>query len=175
MKKFVNGEYVEMTQKEIEQIEEALKNEPTMYEPTREEQLDALILYTQHNLTAAMTSEDDKTLAISCAALFPVWKPGVYKVGDIRVTNSIIKKPYECILDHDSIQNPDYTIDVRTLWKPYHSRQKEYALPWEVPTGSHDIYKAGEYMIWTDGKVYLAKKDTNFSPDVYPQGWELAE
>ena len=62
-----------------------------------------------------------------------------------------------------------------TLWKPYHSRKKEYALPWEVPTGAHDIYKAGEYMIWTDYSVYRCKADTNFSPADCPDAWELAE
>ena len=45
-------------------------------------------------------------------------------------------------------------------------------VPWEAPTGAHDMYKAGEYMIWTDNKVYLCKQDTNFSPAEYPQAWE---
>ena len=31
-----------------------------------------------------------------------------------------------------------------------------------------------EYMIWTDGKVYECKRDTNFSPTEYAQAWEDA-
>lgn len=31
---------------------------------------------------------------------------------------------------------------------------------------------SGEYMIWTDGKVYECKQNTNFSPAEYPQAWE---
>ena len=34
------------------------------------------------------------------------------------------------------------------------------------------MYKAGEYMIWTDGVVYMCKENTNFSPEEYPQAWE---
>lgn len=30
-------------------------------------------------------------------------------------------------------------------------------------------------MIWTDGKVYKCKQDTNFSPSEYAQAWEDAE
>lgn len=41
MKKYVNGEYVEMTEGEIKHIEEILKDEPVT-EPTIEEQILAL-------------------------------------------------------------------------------------------------------------------------------------
>lgn len=41
-------------------------------------------------------------------------------------------------------------------------------------TGAHDMYKAGEYMIWTGGTVKKCLRDTNFSPDEYPQDWEDA-
>ena len=51
-------------------------------------------------------------------------------------------------------------------------RKKRYALPWEQPTGTHDMYKAGEYMIWTGGTVKKCVQDTNFSPDEYPGAWE---
>ena len=61
---------------------------------------------------------------------------------------------------------------VTTFWKPWHSRKPEYALPWEQPTGAHDIYKAGEYMIWTDGFTYLCNQNTNYSPEEYPDAWE---
>lgn len=43
-----------------------------------------------------------------------------------------------------------------------------------VQTGAHDMYKAGEYMIWTDGTVKKCVQDTNFSPDEYPADWEDA-
>lgn len=113
---------------------------------------------------------EDKTLVIATIKYFEPWKKGAYIVGDVRTCNG---KPYECIMAHDSTDNPTWDISVRTLWKPYHSRKREFALPFEKPSGSHDIYKAGEYMIFTDGKTYLCKSDTAYSPTEYGQAWEL--
>lgn len=136
------------------------------------EVLESLVRYAQGQLTEQIHGTDDKTVAISCSGLFPEWKPGKYKTGDVRRKENI---PYEAILDHDNVVNPDWTIDVRAIWKPYHSRRKEWALPFVHPTGAHDLYKAGEYMIYTDGKTYFAKQDTNFSPEEYAEAWEVTE
>jgi len=133
--------------------------------------LESLIRYAQSKLIEDTQKSDDKTLVISCAGLLRNWEPGNYKTGDIRVDMEN-KRPYECIQDHDSIINPNWTIKERALWKPYHSRSAEWALPWEQPTGSHDRYRNGEYMIWTDGTVKKCIEDTNFSPDEYPAYWE---
>ena len=113
---------------------------------------------------------EDKTLVIATSNYFEEWTPNSYNVGDVRTSNG---KPYECILAHDSTLNPTWDISVRTLWKPYHSRKKEFALPWEAPTGSHDMYRTGEYMIF-DNNVYLCKLDTSYSPSEYAQAWEKA-
>ena len=122
-------------------------------------------------LAEKLAQTDDKTLAIACMAFFEPWTPGKYAVGDIR-TDPATGYPRECMLDHDSTVNTDWTIATASIWKPYHSRKREYALPWEAPTGAHDIYKAGEYMIWTDYAVYLCKMDTNFSPADYAGAWK---
>lgn len=116
---------------------------------------------------------DDKTLAIAFKEYFKPWERGKYEVGDVRLDMNGI--PKECILSHDSTVSTDWTIDVRTLWKPYHSRKKEFALPWEQPTGAHDMYKQGEYMIWTDGNTYLCLYDTTYSPLEYKQAWEKVD
>jgi hypothetical protein len=113
--------------------------------------------------------DEDKTLVIATTNYFEEWKQGAYSVGDIRTSTGY---PYECILAHDSTNNPDWDITVRTLWKPYHSRKKEYALPYEQPTGSHDMYKQGEYMIFNE-EIYLCKADTNYNPTEYAGAWEL--
>ena len=117
------------------------------------------------------TESQDKTLAIACMAFFEPWTPNQYAVGDIR-TDPDTGYPRECMVAHDSTVNTDWTIKTPSIWKAYHSRKKEYALPWEQPTGAHDIYKAGEYMVWTDYEVYRCKTDTNFSPADYAQAWE---
>lgn len=123
-------------------------------------------------LEFSMKSED-KTLAIGFKKYFETWKRGKFEVGDVRL-HPQTKAPYECIMAHDSTLNPTWDISVRTLWKPYHSRKKEYALPWEQPTGSHDMYLNGEYMIWTDGEIYHCLQDTNFNPSEYSGAWEEA-
>ena len=119
-------------------------------------------------------SSEDKTLGIQCMALFPVYVQNKqHEVGEVA-THPETGYPYECMTAYDGTAQQDWTIDNRTLWKPWHSRKAEYALPWEAPTGAHDMYKEGEFMIWTDGVIKKALRDTNFSPDEYPQDWEDA-
>lgn len=115
----------------------------------------------------------DKTLLIAVSNYFDQWTPGCYKVGDVRTDED--GKPYECFAEHDSTSNPSWDISVRTLWKPYHSRKKEYALPFEKPTGAHDMYLAGEYMIFDDGKTYLCTINTAYSPVEYGPAWEAID
>ena len=134
--------------------------------------LESAIRYIKEKLLEELKDNDDKTKAIAYSGLFLPWEPGVYAIGDIRTDEG---KPYECISGHDSLTNPDWTIKVRTLWKPYHSKEAKWALPWEAPTGAHDIYKTGEYMIYTDNKTYKCLSDTNYSPVDYAQAWEVVE
>lgn len=49
------------------------------------------------------------------------------------------------------------------------------AQDWVAPTMAEDMYKAGEYMIYTDGITYRCLSDTNFSPEDYPEAWERVE
>ena len=174
MIKCINGKYVELTSEEITEIQVARKK-ALLEEHTRPRTIDEGLLELNRTLvTEKLAESDDKTLAIACMAFFEPWTNGVYEVGDIR-TNPATGYPYECILDHDSSVNTDWTIDVRTIWKPYHSRKKEYALPWEIPTGAHDMYKSGEYIIWTDGEIYKCLSDTNYSPEEYAMAWEVVK
>lgn len=121
-------------------------------------------------LAEKLAGTEDKTLAIACMAFFAPWTPGVYAPGDIR-TDPETGYPRQCILAHDSTVNADWTITTPSLWKPFHSRKKEYALPWEAPTGAHDLYLAGQFMIWTDGGIYRCLADTGFSPEVQADAW----
>lgn len=154
-----SGEYI--TQ------EWSLKNiQPAAYEAITKMQRDAVI--------AQVKESDDKTMGIQCMALFPVYVQNKQHDAGEVATSPQTGYPYECMTAYDGTVQQDWTIDNRTLWKPWHSRSVEYALPWEQPTGAHDMYKAGEYMIWTDGSVKKCVQDTNFSPDEYKQAWEDA-
>lgn len=99
-----------------------------------------------------------------------VWKPGKYDANDVRTYEGV---PYKCVQEHDSTGNDDWNpVATPALWMQYHGTEKDYARPWVAPTGAHDMYKAGEYMIWTDGTVYRCVMDTVYSPAVYAQAWE---
>lgn len=122
---------------------------------------------------AQIAESEDKALGIQCMALFPVYVQNKqHEVGEVA-THPETGYPYECMTAYDGTVQQSWTIDTATLWRSWHSRQAEYALPWEQPTGAHDMYHAGEYMIWTDGSVYKCIQDTAYSPEEYPQAWEI--
>lgn len=174
MKKYVNGEYIELTSEEIDAAQ-AEQRECELREKTRRRTLEeGLLELNREVLAEKLAATEDKTLAIACMALFEPWTPGAYAMGDIR-TDPATGYPRECMTAHDSRTNTEWTINTASLWKPYHSRKKEYALPWEAPAGAHDIYRAGEYMIWTDGSTYHCKADTSFSPADYGADWEKVD
>lgn len=122
-------------------------------------------------MDAAVENVREDTAAINrVATLVRPWKPGAYAVGDVRVYGGI---PYRCVQAHDSTQNPAWTPEAEpSLWMQYHGTSPETARPWVEPTGAHDMYRAGEYMIWTDGSTYKCVQNTAYSPGDQPQAWE---
>ena len=138
-------------------------------------------------MDAAVESVRENTAALNKVAVMArPWTPGAYAVGDVRVYGGIPYRcvqahdssanpgvPYRCVQAHDSSANPGWTPDATpALWIQYHGTTPETARPWVAPAGAHDIYRAGEYMIWTDGQMYKCLQDTNFSPTEYAQAWE---
>ena len=118
-------------------------------------------------------TEDDERLRAS--GLYEDWAAGAYQVGDIR---NAAGQTWECFQAHDNAAYPDIRPGESawfTFWRPLHGKTPETARPFVPVQGAHDMYKAGEYMIYTDGKVYRCLSDTNFSPEDYPQAWEAAE
>ena len=173
MKKYVNGEYIELTADEIAAIEAETK-EAEHRERIRPRTMEEGMMELNRAILAdKLKATQDKTLAIACMAFFAPWTPGVYEAGDIR-TDPKTGYPRECMTAHDSTVNTHWTIATASIWKPYHSRKREYALPWETPTGAHDIYKAGEYMVWRDYGIYKCVADTGFNPADDPSAWEKA-
>lgn len=174
MKRFVNGMYYDIPDDELQESIEKQKQYEYQQRIRPRTEIEGILAIAKTLLMERISETDDKTLGIECMALFPTWTRGNYSVGDVR-TDPATGYPYECILAHDSSVNTDWTISVRTLWKPWHSRSADSALPWEAPTGAHDMYKVGEYMIWTDKKVKHCLQDTNFSPTEYTAAWEDVE
>lgn len=118
---------------------------------------------------AALSMTDDE--AIANRALCAKWSPGAYAVGDVRRTDTGL---FKCCQAHDSTANEDWTPEgTPALWSPYHGTTAETALPFRAPAGAQDMYKAGEYMIYTDGLTYRCVQDTAYSPADYPAAWEV--
>lgn len=98
------------------------------------------------------------------------WKPGAYIPNDVRRYGG---NPYKCIQAHDSTSNPDWTPATQAaLWMEYHGTDRTSARNWIAPTGAHDMYKKGEWMIWTDGSLYECLSGTSYSPADYAAAWQ---
>lgn len=123
-------------------------------------------------IAAAPTAAADDVIAD--APLLQQWVPGNYAAGDVRVQNSY---PYKCCQAHDSSNNPDWDpVTQRALWVPYHAKTAKWALPYVAPSGAHDAYQTGEYMIWSDGQTYRCNTDdTVWGPDTLPGAWEVVQ
>ena len=163
-----------MTEEETQRIQHETEEVEYQERIRPRTEMEGIIALAKTVLTERITESDDKALGIQCMALFPVYVQNKQHDSGEVATHPETGYPYECMTAYDGTVQQDWTIDNRTLWKPWHSRKKEYALPYEAPTGAHDMYHAGEYMIWTDGTVKKCVQDTNFSPEDWPQAWEDA-
>ncbi len=97
------------------------------------------------------------------------WSPGKYSAGDVRAQDGV---PYKCVQAHDSTGNEGWKPSATpALWMQYHGTCCDTARAWVAPTGAHDMYRAGEWMIYTDGKLYECLSDTAYSPTDYAAAW----
>lgn len=133
----------------------------------------AISKFAEMSISGETFATDNKKIEL--AAIFEDWVEGAYSVGDIRNANG---QTWECFQEHDTASNPDIVPDNSawyTFWRPLHGNSIETARPFVPVQGSHDMYRTGEYMVYTDGEIYKCLSDTNFSPDDYAQAWEKVE
>ena len=133
--------------------------------------LASAIYVSRQTLAGAAIDTDDKRIRAS--GLYEDWVKGSYPVGDIRNANG---QTWECFQAHDPAINPGIVPGDPawfTFWRPLHGKSPETARPFVPVMGAHDMYRAGEYMIYTDGQTYRCKSDTNYSPEEYAQAWEV--
>ncbi len=111
---------------------------------------------------------------IQCTALYPEWEPGVHTAGEVFLLNG---DPWAVLAGYDNAAHPDIAPG-ETAWAtfniPYHGTTRETARAWIKPDNATDIYKVGEWCVF-DGKYYVSKRGTNFSPTEYPADWEEKE
>ena len=132
----------------------------------------ASVIYVSRQTAAGIAIDtDDKKIRAS--GLYDDWVAGNQEIGAIRNANN---QTWECYQEHDNAVYPDIAPDNAawyTFWRPLHGKTKETAREFVPVQGSHDMYRAGEYMIYTDGLTYRCKSDTNFSPADYAGAWEV--
>lgn len=100
------------------------------------------------------------------------WEEGVtYSSDELCVYDGV---PYLCLQSHTS--QADWVPDaVPAIWMQYHGTTRETARPWVAPSGAHDMYLVGEYIIWTDGKMYCCAADTTYDPATQANAWVAVE
>ena len=111
----------------------------------------------------------DDAAALDAMAIYPAWE-----IGKAYATNDRMRygaNLYKCVQAHTS--QADWTPDATpALWvKVSVEEWPEFV----QPTGAHDAYNTGDKVTY-NGKRYISLIDANvYSPDDYPQGWELQE
>lgn len=149
-----------------------------------EKELNALassIYMSRLTLAGTAVTEDDQKIRVS--GLYPDWTAGAHVTGEVFNTRAGVhaegaewNQTWEAFQDYDNATFPDITPG-NAAWftfnRPLHGKTPETARPFVPVQGSHDIYRAGEYMVWTDGQTYQCKQDTNFSPADYAAAWEV--
>ena len=133
--------------------------------------LASAIYVSRQAISGEAIDTDDKRLRAS--GLYEDWTGGSYQAGDIRNANG---QTWECYQAHDTDTYPDINPDNDawyTFWRPLYGTSPETARSFVPVQGAHDMYRAGEYMVYTDGLTYRCLSDTNFSPEDYAPAWEV--
>lgn len=115
--------------------------------------------------------------AMEVATVYPSYKVGkVYKANEMfNYGTNAVGDPqlYRVVSEHTSQE--DWTPDTTaSLYVAIGLNADGYPV-WSQPTGSHDAYNTGDIVEY-NGTLYKSLINGNvYSPDAYPQGWELVK
>lgn len=123
----------------------------------------------------AASLSDEKAMEV--ATIYDSWEVGKkYEVGDFVTygENAVGDvQLYKVVQAHTAQANWTPYI-TRSLYTPIGLTDDGYPV-WSKPTGAHDAYNEGDVVEY-NGTIYKSLIDGNvYSPDEYPQGWELVE
>lgn len=135
-------------------------------------------------VTLAEQGEIDEITASEHIEMFLPWsETGSYNIGDLR-TYAIEQeneegetiaetKLYKCLQAHTS--QTGWTPDVSpSLWKVCGISENGIA-EWSQPISTSDAYMTGDEVMY-EGVHYRSLIDNNvWSPEAYPDGWEIVE
>lgn len=146
------------------------------YIPSPEQSSVAMMAY----MFQAQAGNMEDEAVLKCSGLAEDWVAGNHKVGEIYNTRNATdgEQTWECYQAYNNAVYPDIRPGEAawyTFNRPLHGKSPETARPFVPVQGAHDTYKAGEYMIYSDNKLYQCLTETNFSPDDYAQAWEVQD
>ena len=160
---------VETVQQDAYRMSEAVKEESG-------EKVAQVMQSTQHTFSSMTPLMRMLMVNQPAAVVLPLmpfmeeWREGKWTAGASLLYKGL---PYKVLQTHDSKGNPGWNPEQTvSLFAPWHGISLETAQPWKKPTGAHDMYKANEYMVFTDGRIYRCLLDTAYSPTEYAQTWE---
>ena len=124
----------------------------------------------------AQSLTDDEAMEV--ATVYPAWVTNTaYKLNElVTYGENEVGDPqlYRCVQAHTS--QDDWTPDVAvSLWVAIGLAPDNIPI-WSQPTGAHDAYNIGDRVHYPtkDDPVYESLIDGNvYSPEAYPQGWEM--
>lgn len=152
MKKYVNGEIVEMTAEEIA----AMEAEAARYEvqertrPLTAEEVTALLIAQQVN-----TLEVDDQTACRMKAFYPAWAAGVSYAAGYKVQNN--GRLFRCLQAHTSQEGWEPE-NVPALWEEI-CETHDGSLYDPIPYDGNMALENGKYYS-QDGVTYLCSRDT---------------
>ena len=165
------GKFVQLTP--FSEMKERALNKK--YIPNETKSAVALLRAMLSNSAQSVIPVLDEETKIAASGLYEPWVLGQYEVGAVR---NHAGQTWECHTAHDNAVYPDIKPDNpqtwANFWRPLHGKSVETARPWVKPQyGTTDMYHAGEFMVYTDGKVYRCLSDTVYSPEEYAAAWEV--
>lgn len=79
---------------------------------------------------------------------------------------------YVLLQPHNAKNYPYFPFELPALWRVSHTKDPQKAKPWMKPKSTSEMYLKDECMIWTDGKIYCAERNTAFSPEEFASDWK---
>ena len=127
-------------------------------------------------MVLAQLSDLTADAKLRVSGLYDTWQhETVCEAGDIY---NHAGQTWECYAKLDPALNPGVTPDTpawHNFFRVLHGRTPSTARPFVPPHAEYDMYRAGEYMVWTDGSIKRATQDTAYSPEDFHGAWENAE
>lgn len=115
----------------------------------------------------AIIAEESKIPLYDNSKDYTTWPVGSPCIHEGQVYGLL--QPYNAA--HYPNTNP---ANLPALWRVIHTTNPNKAKPFVMPSSTSDMYLKGECMLYKDGVVYRALRDTVYSPEEYAADWEVA-